>query len=182
MNELLEQVAAFTEKWVKDQIRNRPFQRPNKVGGIINPSPRRISGTGNLERSVEVIVEDDEILVLMDFYGADILFGEGRRSGAKQPPTEPIREWARIAIPGFNALSQSEQKGMSFAIARNIAKRGIGALNLFNLYDEEVFDEFQTEINRLIDEGNFEGLGLNVEDVLDKILLLSKDNFELSLT
>lgn len=181
MNELLQQVAAFTEKWIKDQIRNRPFQRPNKVGGIINPSPRRISGTGNLERSVEVIVEDDEILVLMDFYGADILFGEGRRSGAKQPPIQPIRDWARIAIPGFNNLSESEQKGMSFAIAKNISKRGIGALNLFNLYDEEVFEEFQTEINRLIDEGNFEGLGLNVEDVLDKILLLSKDNFELTL-
>ena len=181
MNELLQQVAAFTEKWIKDQIRNRPFQRPNKVGGIINPSPRRISGTGNLERSVEVIVEDDEILVLMEFYGADILFGEGRRATAKQPPTKPIREWARIAIPGFNNLSESQQKGMSFAIAKNISKRGIGALNLFNLYDEEVFEEFQTEINRLIDEGNFEGLGLNVEDILDRILLLSKDNFDLTL-
>jgi len=179
--QLLQEIANFTEGWIKDQLRNRKFDRPNKIGGIINPSPRRLQGTGQLEQSVEVVVEGDDILVLMDFYGADILFGEGRRAGAKQPPTKPIREWAQIAIPGFNNLQESQQKGIAFAIARNIGQRGIGALNLFNLYDEEVFDEFQTIINELLERDDFAALGLDVEDLLDRIVLLSNDNFQLSI-
>lgn len=179
--QLLQEVANFTEKWIKDQLKNRKFERPNKVGGIINPSPRRLQGTGRLEQSVEVRVDDGDILVLMEFYGADILFGEGRRAGAKQPPTKPIREWARIAIPGFSALSESKQKGISFAIARNIGQRGIGSLNLFNLYDEEVFEVFEEQINNLLEQEDFEGLGLNVEEILDRIVLLSNDNFELTI-
>ena len=180
MEELLQELANFTEGWIKDQLRNRKFERPTKVGGIINPSPRRLQGTGQLEQSVEVVVEGDDILVLMDFYGADILFGEGRRAGAKQPPSNKIRSWAQIAIPGFVNLSESKQKGIAFVIARNIGQRGIGALNLFNLYDEEVFDEFQTIINELLERDDFKGLGLNIDDLLDKIVLLSKDNFELT--
>lgn len=177
--QLLQEVAKFTEKWVKDQIKNRPFQRPNKVGGIINPSPRRIKGTGQLYNSVEVRVDDGDILVLMEFYGADILFGEGRRANAKQPPSNKIREWARIAIPNFTQLSESKQKGLAFVIARNIGQRGIGALNLFNLYDEEVFEVFSEEINRLLDREDFEGLGLDVDEILDRILLLSNDNLSI---
>ena len=179
MNELLQEVAKFTEKWVKDQIKNRPFERPNKVGGIINPSPRRISGTGRLYNSVEVRVDDGDILVLMEFYGSDILFGEGRRAGAKQPPTQPIREWARVAIPGFGGLSETKQKGIAFTIARNIGKRGIGSLNLFNLYDEEVFEVFEEKINELLEQEDFKGLGLDVEDIIDRIILLSNDSIEI---
>jgi len=178
--ELLEQVARFTEKWIKDQINNRKFERPNRVGGIINPSPRTIKGSGTLYNSVEARVDNGDIVVLMEFYGADILFGEGRRAGAKQPPSNEIRNWARIAIPGFTSLSESKQKGLAFVIARNIGKRGIGALNLLNLYDEEVFEYFQEEINKLIEQGDFQGLGLNVEDILDRIVLLSNESFDLS--
>jgi len=178
--QLLQEVAKFTEKWIKDQIKNREFNRPSKVGGVINPSPRRIKGTGRLYNSVETRVEDGDIIVLMEFYGADILFGEGRRAGAKQPPTQPIRDWARIAIPGFTQLSESKQKGLAFVIARNIGQRGIGALNLFNLYDEEVFEVFEKEINKLIEQGDFQGLGLDVEEILDRIVLLSNESFELS--
>jgi len=178
--QLLQEVANFTQDWIKDQLRNRKFVRPNKVGGIINPSPRRLQGTGQLEQSVEVRVDDGEILVLMDFYGADILFGEGRRAGAKQPPSNKIRSWAQIAIPGFVNLSESKQKGIAFVIARNIGQRGIGALNLFNLYDEEVFEVFQEKINELLEQEDFAGLGLDVDEILDRILLLSNDNFELT--
>jgi len=194
--QLLQEVAKFTEKWIKDQIKNRDFNRPSKVGGVINPSPRKIKGTGRLYNSVETRVEDGDIIVLMEFYGADILFGEGRRvMGSKtipesgkeyqwyvkgQPPSDKIREWARIAIPGFIQLSQSKQKGLAFVIARNIGLRGIGALNLFNLYDEEVFEVFEEEINKLIEREDFQGLGLDVEEILDRIVLLSNESFELS--
>ena len=179
--QLLQEVAKFTEKWIKDQIKNREFQRPSKVGGVINPSPRKIKGTGRLYNSLETRVEDGDIIVLMEFYGADILFGEGRRAGAKQPPTKPIRDWARIAIPGFNTLTESKQKGVAFAIARKIGQRGVGSLNLFNLYDEEVFEVFEEEINKLIEQGDFQGLGLDVEEILDRIVLLSNDSFELTI-
>lgn len=179
--QLLQEVANFTKDWIKDQIKNRPFDRPNKVGGVINPSPRRIQGSGRLYDSVDVVVEDGDILVYMEFYGSDILFGEGRRAGAKQPPTKPIRDWARVAIPGFTQLSESRQKGLAFVIARNIGQRGIGALNLLNLYDEEVFEVFEEEINKLIEQEDFQGLGLDVEEILDRIVLLSNDTLDLTL-
>lgn len=180
-DQLLQELANFTEGWIKDQLRNRKFERPNKIGGIINPSPRRLQGTGRLEQSVEVRVDDGDILVIMEDYGADILFGEGRRAGAKQPPSDKIRQWARIAIPGFVNLQESQQKGIAFVIARNIGQRGIGALNLFNLYDEEVFNEFQTVINELLERDDFAALGLDVEELLDRIILLSNNNLELTI-
>ena len=148
--QLLQEVAKFTEKWIKDQIKNRPFNRPNKVGGVINPSPRKIYGTGRLYNSVETRVENGDIIVLMEFYGADILFGEGRRAQPQYrsggnidivgiPPVDKIRGWMRT-VPAFQGLSEKKMRGISYGIAINIAKRGIGALNLFNLYDEEVFE------------------------------------------
>jgi|31_taG_2_1085359.scaffolds.fasta_scaffold04023_5 hypothetical protein len=189
--QLLQEVANFTKDWIKDQIKNRPFDRPNKVGGVINPSPRRIQGSGRLYDSVDVVVEDGDILVYMEFYGSDILFGEGRRaqpqyrSGEKIdivgiPPVDKIRGWMRT-VPSFQGLSEKKMRGISYAIAINIAKRGIGALNLFNLYDEEVFEVFEEEINKLIEEGDFQGLGLDVEEILDRIVLLSNDTLDLTL-
>lgn len=188
---LLNEVGVELEKWVKDRIREKKFVRRNKVGGLINPSPRRIYGSGNLERSVEVRIDDDEILISMNDYGADILFGEGRRaqpkfkSGGKIdivgiPPVNKIRDWMRT-VPSFRGLSQKKMEGISFGIAINIAKRGIGALDLFTEqnFENETFQLFEESVDRILQKEEYQDLGLDIDEIIDRIVLLSDNSMEI---
>lgn len=189
--QFLQEVGQVLVGWVKDRIKNKKFERLNKIGGTIPPSPRKIYGSGNLERSVEVRIEDGDILILMNDYGADILFGEGRReqpefkSGRKIdivgiPPVNKIRDWMKT-VPSFRGLSQKKMEGISFGIAINIAKRGIGALDLFReeQFEDEVNQTIEEMIDTLIQREDYKGLGLDIDEVIDKIILLSTDSFEL---
>ena len=178
--QLLREVGVVVEKWVKNQIQNKKFTRFDKSGKIIKPSPRKIYGTGQLLNSVEVRIDNGDILILMEDYGADILFGEGRRSGAKQPPTAPIKTWLRT-IPKFAGLSETKLKGLSFVIARNIGRRGYSALDLFReeQFEDEVFDTLEDKIDEIIQRGEFNQLGLNVDDLINKIILLSSQSMEI---
>ena len=181
MNEqLLNDVGNELEKWVRDRIRSKKFNRYAKIGGTIPPSPRKIYGSGNLERSVNVRIEDDEILIYMEDYGADILFGEGRRAGAKPPPYRPIRDWVRT-IPTFSGLTLREQTGISIAIAKNIGKRGYSALDLFTeeAFENEAFELFEDIVERLLQKDEYAELGIDIDEVIDSIVLLSNNSMEI---
>lgn len=193
MNEqLLNEVGVELQKWIKDRIRNKRFNRMNKIGGTIPPSPRKIYGSGELERSVNVVVEGDELLIYMNDYGADILFGEGRRAQPRYesgqgkidivgiPPVNKIRDWMRT-VPSFQGLSVKELNGLSFGIAINIAKRGIGALDLFTeqSFENESFELFESIVDRILQKEEYEELGLDIEDVIDSIVLLSNNSMEI---
>jgi len=177
---LLNEVGVELEKWVKDRIREKKFVRRNKVGGLINPSPRRIYGSGNLERSVEVRIDDDEILISMNDYGADILFGEGRRAGAKPPPYRFIKDWA-LTIPSFRGLTQKQLTGLSIAIAKNIGKRGYSALDLFTEqnFENETFQLFEESVDRILQKEEYQDLGLDIDEIIDRIVLLSDNSMEI---
>ena len=188
---LLNEVGVELEKWVKDRIRTKKFERFNKIGGTIPPSPRKIYGSGNLERSVEVRIDDDEILILMADYGADILFGEGRRaqpefkSGGKIdivgiPPVNKIRDWMKT-VPSFQGLSQKKMEGISFGIAINIAKRGFSALDLFteDNFENETFELFEESVERILQKEQYQDLGLDIDDIIDRIVLLSNNSLEI---
>ena len=192
MNEqLLNEVGVELQKWIQERIRNKKFNRPNKIGGLIPPSPRKIYGSGNLERSVNVVIEDDEILIYMEEYGADILFGEGRRaqpefrSGGKIdivgiPPVNKIRDWMKT-VPSFSGLSQKEFNGISFGIAINIAKRGFSALDLFTeeAFENEAFELFEDIVDRILQKEEYAELGLDIDEVIDSIVLLSNNSMEI---
>jgi len=177
---LLNEVGVELEKWVKDRIRNKQFNRFNKIGGTIPPTPRKIYGSGNLERSVNVVIEDDEILISMNDYGADILFGEGRRAGAKPPPYRPILEWVKT-IPTFAGLTIREMTGISIAIAKNIGKRGYSALDLFTEenFENETLEFFEEVVERILQKEEYQDLGLDIDEVIDKIVLLSNNSLEI---
>lgn len=189
--QLLREVGVVVEKWVKNQIQNKKFTRFDKSGKIIKPSPRKIYGTGQLLNSVEVRIDNGDILILMEDYGADILFGEGRRADPtfkykrKNKNTESkfisnIRTWMRT-VPSFQGLEQKKLNSISFAIVRNITKRGIEALDLFReeQFEDEVFDTLEDKIDEIIQRGEFNQLGLNVDDLINKIILLSSQSMEI---
>jgi len=177
---LLNEVGVELEKWVRDMLRSKKFERRSKLGGTINPSPRRLYGSGNLERSVSVVIEDDEILISMNDYGADILFGEGRRAGAKPPPYRPIREWVKT-IPAFAGLTMTQMTGLSIAIAKNIGKRGYAALDLFTQesFENETFEVFEEAVDRILQKEQYQDLGLDIDDIIDRIVLLSNNSLEI---
>lgn len=178
--QFLQEIGVQLEKWVRDRIQSKRFNRFNKLGGRIPPTPRKIYGSGNLERSVEVVIEDDEILILMNDYGADILFGEGRRAGAKQPPTEPIRSWMKT-IPAFRGLTTKKMESIAFGIAVNISKRGYSALDLFTEqnFENETFQLFEEQVDRILQKEEYQELGLDIDEVIDKIVLLSNNSMEI---
>ena len=181
MNEqLLNEVGVELQKWIQDRIRSKKFNRMNKIGGSIPPSPRKIYGSGNLERSVNVVIEDDELLIYMADYGADILFGEGRRAGAKPPPYRPIRDWVKT-IPTFAGLTLTQQTGISIAIAKNIGKRGYSALDLFTeeSFENEAFELFEDIVDRILQKDEYQELGLDIDEVIDSIVLLSNNSMEI---
>ena len=188
---LLNEVGVELEKWVKDRIRSKQFNRFNKIGGTIPPTPRKIYGSGNLERSVEVRIDGEDILISMNDYGADILFGEGRRAqpvyktGEKIdivgiPPVNKIRDWMRT-VPTFSGLTQKTFNGISFAIAINIAKRGFAALDLFteDNFEDETFQVFEEVVERILQKEEYQDLGLDIDEVIDKIVLLSNNSLEI---
>lgn len=178
--QFLQEIGVQLEKWVRERIQSKRFNRFNKLGGRIPPTPRKIYGSGNLERSVEVVIEDDEILILMNDYGADILFGEGRRAGAKPPPYKPIRDWAKT-IPAFQGLTMTQLTGLSIAISKNISKRGYAALDLFTEqnFENETFQLFEEQVDRILQKEEYQDLGLDIDEVIDKIVLLSNDSMEI---
>ena len=189
--QFLQEIGVQLEKWVKDRIQSKRFNRFNKLGGTIPPTPRKIYGSGNLERSVEVRIDDDEILILMNDYGADILFGEGRRaqppyrSGGKIdivgiPPVNKIRSWMKT-VPSFSGLSTKKMESISYAISINIAKRGIGALDLFTEqnFENETFQLFEEQVDTILQKEEYQQLGLDIDEVIDKIVLLSNNSMEI---
>jgi hypothetical protein len=140
---------------------------------------------------VEVRIDDDEILISMNDYGADILFGEGRRaqpkfnSGGKIdivgiPPVNKIRSWMKT-VPSFRGLSQKKMEGISFGIAINIAKRGIGALDLFTEqnFENETFQLFEESVDRILQKEEYQDLGLDIDEIIDRIVLLSDNSMEI---
>lgn len=178
--QFLKDVSIEVKKWVQNQLKNKRFNRLDKMGRVISPSPRKLYGSGRLYNSVEVRIDNGEILILMESYGSDILFGEGRRSGAKPPPYKPILEWVRT-IPTFAGLTQKEMVGVSIAISKNIGRRGYEALDLFREeeFEGEVIDSLEKSIEKLIEQDNYRGLGLNIDDVINNIILLSSDSMDI---
>lgn len=97
---------------------------------VAESNRKRVTNTGNFRRAwksarvVEVDPGTTEIRRGVQVWNAAPYSGvveEGRRPGARMPPLEPIARWAqrKFRIPYRRA------RGLSFAIARKIAREGI---------------------------------------------------------
>lgn len=71
---------------------------------------------------------------------------KGRRAGARMPPVEPIARWAQRKFK----LPYKIAKGIGFAIARNIQKRGIPGRNVLEDAKPKLQKMMTEEIEREI--------------------------------
>lgn len=86
---------------------------------------------GRLRASITHVVERESPTTLTCYVGTNVTYAlpvhNGRRPGARQPPTEPILEWARRKGIISDADTPSQARSKAFLIARAIGRRGIRA-------------------------------------------------------
>jgi len=72
-------------------------------------------------------------------------------------------------------------EGISFGIAINIAKRGFSALDLFteDNFENETFELFEESVERILQKEQYQDLGLDIDDIIDRIVLLSNNSLEI---
>lgn len=86
---------------------------------------------GRLRGSITHVVERESETIVTCYVGTNVSYAlpvhNGRRPGARQPPTEPILEWARRKGIITDADTPAAARGKAFVIARAIGRRGIRA-------------------------------------------------------
>jgi len=72
-------------------------------------------------------------------------------------------------------------EGISFGIAINKKKRGIGALDLFTEqnFENETFQLFEESVDRILQKDEYQDLGLDIDEIIDRIVLLSDNSMEI---
>lgn len=78
---------------------------------------------------------------------------EGRRAGARQPPTAPLAEWAERKL----GVSPEESRGVGFVIARAIGRRGIPANPFLRDPVERALPLLAPSVARAVAEATAEG-------------------------
>ena len=107
-------------------------QAITEVGVLITEGLREslfqkgISSSGDLAASIKPIVtiEKGKATILeIEMAGYAQFVEEGRRKGAKQPPSTAIKEW--IVQKGIRKPQKYSLDGFAFVIARSISRKGI---------------------------------------------------------
>jgi hypothetical protein len=71
-----------------------------------------------------------------------IIIEEGRRPGARQPPTKSLIPWVQRKL----GVGRTEAKGVAFVVARAIARRGLPAHRILSRATEELGRALREEI------------------------------------
>jgi hypothetical protein len=124
--------------------------------------------TGNLIRSIDYKVVEKANGFIVELLAADYLTNvdEGRRKGAKQPPTKSLDRWviARGIAPRDKKGKFISRESVKFLIARSIAKNGIKPTNVIQNTINEVYNNKQ----KLIEKAAIEDLNA----LIDKIMIV----------
>jgi hypothetical protein len=99
--------------------------------------------TGKLIRSVDYKLVETANGVIVQLLAADYLkvVDEGRRPGAKQPPTKALDRWviAKGIAPRDKKGKFISRESVKFLIARSIGKKGIKPTNVITKTINEVY-------------------------------------------
>ena len=124
--------------------------------------------TGNLIRSVDYKVVETANGVIVQLLSEDYLTNvdEGRRPGAKQPPTKSLDRWvvAKGIAPRDDKGKFISRQSLKFLIARSIGKKGIKPTNVI----KNTINEVYTNKQKLIEKAAIEDLNA----LIDKIMIV----------
>lgn len=123
--------------------------------------------TGNLIKSIDYRLVEKADKVIVELLAADYLSNvdEGRRKGAKQPPTKALDKWiiARGIAPRDKKGRFIPRKSVKFLIARSISRNGIKPTNVIKKTIDEVYNKKQVLIQKAAIE--------DINQLIDKIMI-----------
>lgn len=124
--------------------------------------------TGRLIKSVDYKVVETANGVIVQLLSEDYLTNvdEGRRPGAKQPPTKSLDRWvvAKGIAPRDDKGKFISRQSLKFLIARSIAKNGIKPTNVI----KNTINEVYTNKQKLIEKAAIE----DINALIDKIMVV----------
>lgn len=178
--QFLSDIGAFLVEQIKEEIMK---PRPRfSLSPKISKGTYNANASGKLYKSVEYVVRDGEIDIIMEDYGAEYLFGKGSwpsPTGARGKTSALITsltEWAQKK-PGLT-LPLAEAKSMAFAVRKNLFKSGYAPIPLFDADFQNVITEKATTLlaNPEYAEALANGL---LDNIFDKINLFGKTTYTL---
>jgi hypothetical protein len=132
-------------------------QQIQKIQALILASDKSASGRFANSLDYEITLDANNLLYTVDFSAADHerYIRDGRRKGARMPPSAPIQAWMRIrGIP----------LKYEFPIKKGIAEQGIKPFPYSDtVFNDQTIDELSDSIIEFIQEGITEKLTTNKE-------------------
>ena len=173
-DEFLKLVGEYLVEQIQDEIL-KPRARFTKAGAPKTPPRYNMNATGRLFDSVQYIIRDGEIDILMNDYGVDYVFGEG--SKPSYPPSsrkaiKSLQEWAekKLRIP------PSKSKGVAFAIGKNLNKVGYKGVPLLT---DDFQDNTRKYVEKLLENPKYQEIVF--DDIFDRINLFGEETYNLAL-
>lgn len=124
--------------------------------------------TGNLIKSIDYKLVEKADKFIIELLAADYLTNvdEGRRKGAKQPPTSALDKWVVIKkiAPRDSKGRFISRESVKFLIARSISRNGIKPTNVIQKTINEVYAKKQSLIEKAAIE--------DINALIDKIMIV----------
>jgi hypothetical protein len=142
-------------------------QRELRLTRTIKGKRRNRYNTGTLSKNLTYDVKETPKTFTFKFYASGEAknywrtIHDGRRKGAKPPPTKPIEKWMkqrnirpRNEKGGFRKVQNMDawRKQVSFVIARKIGREGIETVPFFKEAFDSVWDKRKQEFAPIIDK------------------------------
>ena len=171
MDEFLDLVGKYLVKEIKEKILT-PTARFTKTGAPKKPPRYNFNASGSLYKSVEYQIVDGEIIILMNDYGVDFVFGGGSKP-KKPAPIAPIEKWVKAKI----GLQGAAAKSMAFAVSKNLSNVGYKGIPL--LTENLQQDTFQY-VNKLLEQPRFQDLVL--DDIFDRVNIFGTTQYNIAIS
>jgi hypothetical protein len=178
--QFLNDIGEFLVEQIRKEIltpRDRFSLSPRSPKGKYNAN-----ATGTLYKSVEYVVRDGEIDIIMEDYGAEYLFGKGSwpspvgARGKTSALITSLTKWAQKK-PGL-MLPLAEARSMAFAVRKNLFKSGYAPIPLFDTDFQDAITDKATSLlaNPEYAEALANGL---LDNIFDRINLFGKETYNI---
>jgi hypothetical protein len=176
--QFLNDIGAFLVEQIREEIlKPRPrFSLSPKISkGIYNAN-----ASGTLYKSVEYVVRDGEIDIIMEDYGAEYLFGKGSwpspvgARGKTSALITSLTKWAKVKLN----LSEANAKSMAFATRKNLFKSGYAPIPLFDTNFQNAITDKAANLLSNPDYAEAFANGL-LDNIFDRINLFGKETYNI---